>query len=111
MGHILVIAPNADLRRSLRFALEAEGHSILSCSSVAEALAAPGPYDCTVIDHHASDGTLASFPKLFGPVVLLANSATHPLARHSAATLTKPALGPFLSQAVGQAMAPRGNPT
>lgn len=111
MGHILVIAPNADLRRSLRFALEAEGHSVLSCSGIAEALATPGPYDCTVLDHHASDGVLATFPPLFGPVVLLANSAAHPLAGQSAAILTKPTLGPFLSQAVGEAMAPRSDPT
>lgn len=109
MGHILVIAPNADLRQSLRFALEADGHSIAAYPGLGDVAEPPGRFDCTVLDHHAVDANAAAsgFLSAFSPVVLLANTASHPLAARAALTLTKPTLGPFLSQAVTEAMLTR----
>lgn len=110
MGHLLVIAPTAELRNSLRFALEAEGHDVTVHARVGDLTEPPSEFDCAILDHHALDGNAAeaaAFLQKFSPVVLLANINPHPLSHLSFITVTKPSLGPLLSRAVGQAIQSR----
>lgn len=107
MAHILVVAPNADFQQSLRFALEAEGHTVTSVFGLHDPAGFPSDTDCVILDHHAAQGHLpaaAAFVEAYAPVILLANTATHPLAQHSFSTVTKPFLGPYLSKAVASAI-------
>jgi DNA-binding response OmpR family regulator len=110
MTRLLVVAPNRSFRNSLRFALEAEGYDITAAATLRDVDQPASSFDCVVVDHHAIDGVarddrrlLAAFP----PLVLLANSLAHPLAGLSFRTLTKPTLGPALSDAVRAAIAAR----
>ncbi len=110
MGHLLVVAPSAELRNSLRFALEAEGHEVTVHAHVRDVTERPGEFQCAVLDHHALDGDknrADAFVRAFSPVVLLVNDPSHPLSHLSFVTVTKPSLGPFLSRAVGQAIRSR----
>jgi hypothetical protein len=53
-GKVLVITPSPELRKSLAFALEAEGHVVTSHA----VLLAPDEgrgYDCVVLDHRAAN--------------------------------------------------------
>ena len=108
MGHLLIVAASQELRRSLQFAVEADGHTV----HVSAGMETPGDselrYDCTVFDHHAADrksrDAIRDFFASHGPVVLLANSASHPLAAISHSTVLKPLLGPALSRAVANAI-------
>lgn len=114
MGHLLVIAPNEELQRSLRFALEAERHWVTAYRRIDLVTEAPGRFDCTILDHHGADGEgmdAAAFYALFSPVVLLANELDHPLSRSSFQTILKPLLGSSLSLAVRRAISMRPNPT
>lgn len=108
MARILLIALDTELRRSLEFALAAEGHDITLRTSIA----APHEpdFDCTVLDHHAigADGAAAAaFCGRHAPVILLANQASHPLAPWTFRTLLKPLLGLSLTDAVYEAVAAR----
>jgi DNA-binding NtrC family response regulator len=108
MSRILIIAPGADLQKSLQFALEAEGHSVLLRDGFHDPRGIPDDFDCAILDHHAAQGHLAlasAFVETASPVILLANTDTHPLAQHSFRFITKPFLGPSLSKAVGEALA------
>lgn len=110
MGHLLIIAPTAELRNSLRFALEAEGHDVTVHARLRDLSEQPDEFDCAILDHHALDGNAieaAEFLRAFSPVVLLANFDPHPLSHLSFITVTKPSLGPRLSRAVGQAIQSR----
>ncbi len=74
---VLVIAADADLRRSLVFALEAEGYQVTAQPNIGSARALPARrFDCTVLDHSAASGSpaaeIAAFSAANGPVVLLA---------------------------------------
>jgi DNA-binding response OmpR family regulator len=51
MDRVLVIAADPDLRRSLQFALEAEGY-LVTWRADLSGDDQPGSFDCTVIDHH-----------------------------------------------------------
>lgn len=113
MRHILVIAPDSDLRQSLQFALEAEGYAVTACARMDDPTPGDG-FDCTVLDHHAADkdrDAAIAFCDLFRPVVLLANRESHPLAAAAFRTVLKPMLGPALARAVGQAIEVRASPT
>lgn len=113
MRHILIIAPDSELRQSLQFALEAEGYAVTACARMDDQPAGGG-FDCTVLDHHAADvdrDAAIAFCDLFRPVVLLANRESHPLAAAAFFTVLKPMLGPALARAVGQAIEARANPT
>lgn len=110
MSHLLVVAPSSSFRNSLRFALEAEGYDVTASASLQAVDQSSSSFDCTVIDHHAIEGVDVDDRRLlvaFAPVVLLANSLAHPLAALSFQTLTKPTLGPALSEAVRAAIAAR----
>ena len=109
--HILVLAPDSELRRSLQFALEAEGFDVTWRMSIS-ARPMPGEYDCTIIDDHALGADSAAGQRLvraFAPVVLLANklNALSPLAFR---TILKPHLGAPMIQAVRDAIAPAAAP-
>lgn len=110
MTHLLVVAPNVTFRNSVRFALEAEGYDVTAMASLPPAEPSSSRFDCTIIDHHALDGTGLGGRRMLAalaPVVLLANSPAHPLAALSFRTLTKPTLGAALSDAVRAAIAAR----
>jgi len=106
MMRLLVIAADADLRRSLQFALEAEGFAVTCRASIA-AREIPANYDCTVVDHHvvgSDTKAAAAFFEAFRPVILLANAPVHPLSPFAFRTLQKPQLGPALSTAIHEAV-------
>lgn len=105
MARILLIAPDSALRRSLEFALGAEGHSVTSRASIA-ARERPD-YDCTVLDQHAIGNdtvSAARFCDIFAPVILLTNNISHPLAGNAFRTLLKPSLGAALIGAIDEAL-------
>lgn len=109
MPRILLVAPDSDLRKSLEFALQAEGYEVTSRASIAARLQ-PGTYDCTVLDHHAIGNdrkAAASFCSIFAPVILLANEQPHALSPAAFNTLMKPLLGAALSEAIREAIAVR----
>lgn len=110
MAHLLVVAPSPTFRNSLRFALEAEGYDVTAAASLHQVDRGSSAFDCAVIDHHALDDAGSESGRIlaqFEPVVFLANSAAHPLAASSFRTVTKPTLGPALSDAVRAAIAAR----
>ena len=102
---ILLIAPQSDLKDSLRFAIEAEQYDVTWRASIGASVM-PNDYDCTIIDHHALGTDLATakrFISAFEPVVLLANK-THELSPYVFRTLVKPGLGASLMDAVHDAL-------
>lgn len=109
MPRILLVAPDTDLRRSLEFALRAEGFDV-TCRANIGAREQPSGYGCTVLDHHAAgtdSAAAASFCKSFSPVILLANQQPHPLSPWAFRTVLKPLLGRALSDAVHDALGAR----
>jgi DNA-binding response OmpR family regulator len=108
MYRILIVAPDLDLRRSLQFALEAEGYAVDWRASIG-ATEMPYDFDCTVVDHHALGNDAAparAFLQAFQPVILLAN-AQHELSASAYRTVLKPHLGLALTNAIRDAL--RGN--
>ena len=111
MHRILVVAPDFDLRRSLQFALEAEGYAVTWCASIG-ATEMPYDFDCTVVDHHALGNDKAAgraFLQAFQPSILLAN-APHELSSSAFRTVLKPHLGPALTNAIHDALETRAAP-
>jgi CheY-like chemotaxis protein len=105
MPRILLIAEESDLRRSVQFALDAEGYAVTARAG----LTPPEParhFDCTIIDHPTADAdpTALAFFAAHAPIVLLADALTHPLAPHATRTVLKPLLGPALSAAIREAI-------
>lgn len=104
---ILVIAPNPDLRRSVSFALEAEGLVVTSHA----VLLAPDEgrgYDCVVLDHRAVDTVpreaALDFCTRAPHVVLLAGKPEPWLASKVFRVVETPQLGGALSAAVHAAI-------
>jgi DNA-binding NtrC family response regulator len=111
---LLIVAADSDLRRSLEFALRAEGYEVTSQSNASGARAVDRPYECTVVDHHAFAGSLeagVAFCRAFVPVILLANQTQHPLSPWAFRTMLKPLLGAALSDAVRDAVQAGVDPT
>lgn len=109
MTRILLIAPDSDLRKSVVFALRAEGYDVTSSASIGAHERASG-YDCTVLDHHAvglDPAAAARFCRLFAPVVLLADQPVHTLSPLAFRTVQKPLLGAALTDAIRDATAAR----
>jgi|GEM_PF-1888322 len=106
MGRILVVAPSSALRRSIAFALEAEGHDVVVLPHWREPMGAD--FDLCVLDDKALSKTRAERPALpVWPVILLAERAHNTLPWLSArivAVLEKPMLGDALSSAVQLAL-------
>jgi CheY-like chemotaxis protein len=113
MHRVLVIAPDLDLRRSLQFALEAEGHTVTWRTSIAPMTVLPRDFDCTVVDHHAlgNDKSVAqTFLRAFEPAILLANKP-HELSADAFRTILKPHLGATVTLAIREAMETRKTTT
>ena len=109
MSRILLVAPDSDLRRSLEFALAAEGHEVTWQASTATH-ELPSKFDCTVLDHHAVGKDLrggVAFCEAFRPVILLANFVPHSLSPWVYSTVQKPLLGEALVAAIRDAAAVR----
>lgn len=111
MHRILLVAPDSDLRKSLEFALQAEGYEVTSRASIG-ARERPSAYDCTVIDHHAlgnNPAFAAEFCTIFAPVILLTNHREHPLSSSAFRTMLKPLLGAALIEAIRDAVMSRAD--
>ena len=118
LGHILVIAPNPDFRRSLAFALETEGYSVETEAAIPsqDRLQQREIFGAIVLDHKAirqqPDGTVR-VGSLRAPVVLLASRPEEWLDQGAFRTIPTPLVGSTLSDAVAAAMAaprPRKSP-
>ncbi len=107
-GRILIIAPDRDLRRSLEFALEAEGYVVVARPAIDSGMFSDGGrFDCTVLDHAATrqpmDAVIA-FCARARPIVLLSNRVIPWLAEWVAVTVEKPSPGSALSVAIQSVM-------
>lgn len=107
-GHILVIAADSDLRRSLEFALEADGYIVTAWSKLyITMLTSDLAFDCTVLDHGAltvPPGEVIEFCIRARPIVLLSNSEIFWLSEWIAGSVEKPTPGGALSAAIQSAM-------
>lgn len=107
---VLVIAPNRGFRKSLEFALEAEGYVVDSQADLAGAVASPrnSSVRCVVVDEDAvpnwpiARNDLVRFP---GPVILLVDRPCPPPQPDGVTILVKPLLGNALIKAVDQVIA------
>lgn len=101
---LLIIAPDDDLRRSLTFALEAEGYAVTALAEAGSDVAVgTGHYACTIVDQAAlaaTESAARAFCAAAQPVVLLANSPVSWLPWEGVRVVEKPMLGESLSQAV-----------
>jgi DNA-binding NtrC family response regulator len=108
-GKILVIAASADLRRSLSFALEAEGHVVTSLGELVDPRDARG-FDCVVLDHKVAKAVtreaVLAFCAEAPPVILLAGAPQPWLVPQVFHVVETPSLGPALTTAVQDALAP-----
>lgn len=107
---LLIIAPDDDLRRSLAFALEAEGYAVTALAETGSGeLVGDGHYACTIVDQAALAGTDSAIRAFFAawrPVVLLSNAPLSWLTWDGVRVVEKPMLGESLSQAVRGAIMP-----
>ena len=107
---VLVVAPDRELRRSIEFALEAEGFGISAHAELAAALSSPRLEcaACAVIDENAIGARSAAhlLPDHVGrPVVLLVDRLrADPQAAPGMSVLTKPLLGRMLVETVAAAI-------
>lgn len=105
--HVVVVVPDPELRRSIEFALEAEGFGIESHDRLVAALASPriGDAACAVIDEAAIGGRKGkdapALERIAPPVVLLVDQLRAvPQAPAGIRVLTKPLLGRMLVETV-----------
>lgn len=106
MPRVLIVAPDLDLRRSLEFLLEAEGHAVVSCENVSAARDA-GHFDCAILDHRAISPpheAVLAFCREASPVILLSGFADPWLAEGIFQVVQKPLLGKPLLAAVEEAL-------
>lgn len=94
---ILVVAPDAELRRSIDFALEAEGLHVILRAHLPPPALLEGVYDCAVVDESvvlsASDGwaRLAAIP--CATVLLVDRIGSAPRGHFTGSIIRKPLLG------------------
>lgn len=104
---VLVVVPDSELRRSIAFALEAEGYAIEPHVQLADAIGAstrPGVV-CTVVDENALSGRSAQslIPQgAHGPLVLLVDKMRATAASSGLKVLTKPLLGHLLVETIDE---------
>lgn len=106
---VLVVAPDKELRRSIVFALEAEGFWVRSCSllSIAHEYHRPGLFACIIIDENAIGGQRSGWEQVVSlatPSILLIDRMRHVPAIDLMTVLTKPLLGRVLVDAVFDAV-------
>ena len=115
MPVVLIIAPDEGLRRSIAFALEVEGHSVMTSYSVLALLDERNPirFACAVVDEEA----LVSDPMVLErmaappvPVVLLVDRSQSHHRSFPSIILHKPLLGERLVNAVAEAVGPTVSP-
>jgi len=102
---VLVIAPDRDFRRSLEFALEAEGFRVFAHDGIDGLLALPrsGEVACAVVDDTALESRRSAaeeFMRFGKPVLFLSDWKPLPLDLPNTVVLTKPFLGGPLIDAV-----------
>ena len=102
---VLVAAPGAELRRSIAFALEADGFTAEAHPSLAAALALPEAASsiCLIVDENALDGQgnrAATLKRLGIPVILLVDRIRKIPRVVGMKVLTKPLLGASLLETV-----------
>lgn len=105
-GHVLVIAPSPDLRRSLAFALETEGYEVAEGTEVTR-VEDTREFDAIVLDHKAAQGPQAdviAFCRRTGPVVLLSYDAQSWLSSSVFRIVPTPLIDTSLSIAVADAV-------
>lgn len=101
---ILIVVPEEDLRRSIVFALEAEGLDVVTCAGLEDILSLPrlARADCMIVDDKAlpTSSGYGGLPNLAMPVVLLADTVPETCPEWVDVTLLKPLLGRSLVDAV-----------
>jgi hypothetical protein len=106
-GKILVIALNPAFRRSISFALEAEGHVVTSHAILLAPEEGRG-YDCVVLDHRAANvvprEAVLDFCAHSPRVILLAGHPEEWLASRVFRVVRTPQVGDELSVAVRTAI-------
>jgi DNA-binding NtrC family response regulator len=105
---ILVVASDAELRRSIEFALEAEGylvssHARLSDAAISSAISVAA---CVVVDEDSLQNLVdwGMLSRLTKPTVLLADRSERLPATDAARILFKPLLGNALVETVHDAV-------
>jgi DNA-binding response OmpR family regulator len=105
---LLVVAPDHDIRRSITFALEAEGYFVSATNSIAAVPTdARSRFDCTVLDQLALNGPVQesiAFCTRLRPVVLLAASPLPWVVEWVSQVIATPSSGGELALAVRQAI-------
>ena len=106
-ARLLLVAPDTDLRRSLAFALEAEGSAVtIRDLPPPRSWLAANRFDCTILDQKAVVGTdyeAIAFCIKAHPVVLLANKPHPWLVEWVAEIVDLPLAGNAVSTAVHRA--------
>lgn len=105
-GRLLIIAPDADLRRSLEFLLVAEGYSVTSHADISD-ISTTQTFACTIVDHQAISNQreeMRAFCQRARPIVLLAGSTPLWLAEQAFRVVQKPLLGRPLLSAIKDAV-------
>lgn len=104
---VLIVASDEDLRRSIVFALEAEGLPVESMAALTGVPSGDG-FGCFVIDETAlkADGRSGPVPRTGAtPIVLLVENLPARQESPGMSVVDKPLLGPALVSAVLAAMA------
>jgi F420-dependent methylenetetrahydromethanopterin dehydrogenase len=104
---VLVVVPDSELRRSIAFALEAEGYAIEQHCLLADAVRASAGPDviCIVVDENAVAGRSAAGAILEAsekPLVLLVDKLRAAPGTKGVTILTKPLLGQLLVETVAE---------
>jgi DNA-binding response OmpR family regulator len=99
---ILVVAPDPAFRRSLAFAIEAEGFEVDLADRLPAAEKLSGRYDCLVVDHRAIPAGTAAPSGM--PLILLASHVEDVSAFGMTQVLEKPLLGHTLIEALRTAL-------
>lgn len=101
---ILIVVPEDDLRRSIVFALEAEGLDVVTCARLEDIRSLPrlARADCMIVDDKAlrTASGYGGLAELAMPVVLLADTVPDTRPAGIDVTLLKPLLGRSLVDAV-----------
>jgi len=113
---VLVIAPDAQLRRSITFLLETEGYEVTAYDRVPAAGVAPKPVRaCAIVDEAvlAEGGDIWDrLGRISDTLVMLVSRRVVPPDAFPVRLVEKPLLGQSLVEAVGRAIGTRsGRPT
>lgn len=109
-GHILVVALDDDLRRSVTFALSAYGYAVTAARNWADIFQG-GEFDCLVVDEPALADKATPYLQGHKPVLLLAYSAAALANAAVTGVIAMPLTGEAVIQAVAAATAPAGAST